>query len=373
MVRCENKDIVWYNSVDYIKRNVASLGDAPGFQNFKYVHKIWATNLSLTDRSGILKFPVKTVVPDYLKIPTYVRSTHTLEDACVQRATKLMDHAKNTNRKICIMYSGGIDSSLIVASFILACSVEDLKKYVIVALSENSIRENPVLYKEHILRCMTPVTSSNFPYYIGNDKFIMVSGEGNDQLFGAVYMKKLIKKYGNEIIHKPYTEGVIVDCFDHALEDRRVSELFWKVFSKLVKSAPIELQSVYHFYWWINFTTKFQNTYIRNIAFVRDENRLTIKPEENYTSFFADQMIQLWVMNNQDLLIRDTWLTYKYPCKEIIYKVTKDKNYLDRKSKYGSFSDVNKQVSMGTSITTDYQVTNDHLTKYYWNQDNEFV
>lgn len=373
MVKCENEDIYWYNSVDYVKRDPCGLVDLPGYDLFKNVHVIWAPNLSLSDRAGIIKFPVKTKIADFLKLPEFVQQTETLEEVCILRAQNLMEHAKRTNRKIFIMYSGGIDSSIIVVSFFLGCSIEDIRKYVVVGLSEASIREHPTLYKDWIVRYMTVVTSSNFPIYVGNDNYIMVSGEGGDQLFGAVFIRKLCIKFGEEIINTPWSEDVIIKCFNFAFNDIKIAERFWQIFSRAVKAAPIQLTTVYQFFWWLNFTTKVQNVYMRNIAFIQDLNRNTIKPEDNYISFFTDKKIQLWVMNNPDKLVKDTWLSYKYECKNIIYKLTKDANYRDRKAKFGSFGDVNKQHPMGTSVTTSYKVTTEDLTRHYWNEDNDFV
>jgi PP-loop superfamily ATP-utilizing enzyme len=48
------------------------------------------------------------------------------------------------------MYSGGIDSTLVIISLLKNASEEE-RNNITILLSENSIGENPNFYKDHIL------------------------------------------------------------------------------------------------------------------------------------------------------------------------------------------------------------------------------
>ena len=47
----------------------------------------------------------------------------------------------------------------------------------------------------------------------------------------------------------------------------------------------------------------------------------------NYFHFYGTEDFQLWSMNNMDKKIKDTWNTYKWVCKDIIYDYTRDADY----------------------------------------------
>ena len=96
-----------------------------------------------------------------------------------------------------------------------------------------------------------------------------------------------------------------------------------------------ELNNVYKFFWWINFTTKWQSVYTRILPHTIKKD--TLKLEENYTTFFHPKEFQLWALNNVDVFSSDVDTCGKKVSKEYIFDVNKDASYLN-KQKVGSLA-----------------------------------
>src|SRR5207244_48154 len=91
--------------------------------------------------------------------------------------------------------------------------------------------------------------------------------------------------------------------------------------------------------WWINFSLKWQLVQLFSVAFAAKRNTAGITSEylmSHHISFFDTDEFQLWSMNNADKKIKNTWKSYKYTCKDVIYEFTRDKAYRDNKVKRGS-------------------------------------
>jgi len=364
----------WYYSIDLVTDTTnKQYRDLPGFANYKDIHKFFAANLSLTDRYQTTQLPIQTNILDVCKPPAFVKQTLEYDEICLFRAKQLMNHAINTNRKLFIMYSGGIDSSAIICSFLLACTPDEIKNNIVVGLSESSIKENPILYKKFIVGKFERVSSNVFSYYLGHPDYITINGEGNDQLFGSDLIQSLTLRFGEGILHTPRTDAIIYDCFNNGSISAKTCDKFIEVFNKATSRAPVGIDTVFHYFWWINFQYKWHNVYMRMLSFAKAENVSAIKPNDNYFSFFQTDEFQLWTLNNTNSLIKDTWKSYKYVCKDFIYSVTNDANYRDRKSKFGSLSQVTMYKPVFHTIDENFVPSNTPVDTAYWNMQNDFI
>ena len=372
-----NSKLYWYNSVDLITKNPTNLhlqyDTLPGFHNYSKIHEFFAYNLSMTDRYGTTKLPIKTEIFDGCRAPEFKSQDLDYETICLNRARWFMDYAKSTNRKLFIMYSGGIDSSAIICSFFQACSLEEIRNHILVGLSEYSIKENPVLYRNFVLPYFEKVSSHRFISYLGHKDYITITGEGNDQLFGSAVIGDLIGAHGSDIISSPLNNDTLFKCFNTKVTEKSVCVNFVEVFNNAVKIAPVPIETVFHYFWWLNFQFKWQSVYMRVLSFMNKENALTLRPNDNYFTFFHTDEFQLWAMNNSDKLIRDKWISYKFTCKDLIYKLTKDENYRDRKAKYGSLIHLVSYKDLGKSINTDFEILYNHIDPSQWDNNNDFV
>jgi hypothetical protein len=152
-------------------------------------------------------------------------------------------------------------------------------------------------------------------------------------------MVPLIRKHGATIIHKPFDRTILVEHFAHILKNDALAAAFVTLLEKLPQASPLPITTLFEFVWWINFTLKWQTVYTRMLTFTNPQNTSGITEtylRDYYAPFYGTEQFQLWSLNNPDKRIKDTWLSYKWPCKEIIYEFTHDAEYRATKMKAGS-------------------------------------
>jgi hypothetical protein len=159
-------------------------------------------------------------------------------------------------------------------------------------------------------------------------------------------------------------------CYALSISDPAGCKKLIEVFEPAIKQSAVPIETIFHYYWYINFRFKWQNVYMRVLAFAKQNN---LVPEDNYFTFFHTDDFQLWAMNNPDKLIKDTWLSYKFTAKNVIFKTNRDTYYRDRKAKIGSLGTLVRYKDEATAITTDMIKLTGPLDISYWNPDNDFV
>jgi len=368
--------MIYYNSYDIFNNPVyhSDLEKVPGGREFSTLFKMFSQNITFLDRTNTISIPLNMTTPDFLKMPSMDMFTHkSFEEICDERARQLLDHAAKTNRTITVMYSGGIDSTLILCSFLKNAKPEELKN-IIVLLSEKSILENPVFYHQFIIKHFKCDSSYKFPAYMGNDKILFVTGENADQLFGSQVTGGLVTFAGYDSLLSPIEqmEGTLIDFFIEG------SPTFYKpyiapayhILKRVTDAAPIKIDNVYKFLWWINFAMKWQSVYVRIMPY--SWNRDNIKFEENYTTFYSPAQFQLWSMHNSDKLIGDSPETFKFIQKKYILDVNGDAGYL-KKLKMGSLASMVQRKENCFFIDDKLKYHDTFPAEEYYNYNNDFV
>ena len=344
----------------------------PGIKKFSHYFKIYAHDVAVIDRSKVIKTPMQ--IENLFPIPKFRIFTKSYEDICNDRAKELLDKADTMGVRLCVLYSGGIDSTLIVVS-LLKKATEKQKENITILLSEESIVENPNFYRDHIQGKLKVDTSSNFPYILGTN-VLLITGEHNDQLFGADSVGKLILLFGESVIHQPYSHDMFVTFFNSMVNDVEMNTFYVNLFEKLCANAPIKITTNFEFLWWINFSLKWQNVFMRVLAFTSERNIPNITPKyikTNYLTFYNTEDFQLWSMNNLDKKIKDTWKSYKWVCKDIIYEYTKDEDYRDNKTKVGSLYKIMIGCGSFNFIDSSFNFYKELPIHEYYNKDNNFI
>lgn len=273
-----------------------------------------------------------------------------------------------------ILWSGGIDSTLVMVSFLKQASIAQ-KERITVLLSDNSIAENPRFYEEHIRGKIATDSSVLFPYMLGSSS-IIVGGECNDQIFGSDIVGKLMLRFGPEVAHMPYNRDMFQVFFTEKLGDASLAEFYIHTFERLHAASPIPLDSNLLRMWWVNFSLKWQFVYIRALAFTPPHRQKQITKEylENqHIQFYNTEEFQLWSLNNPDKRMKDAWNSYKWPCKDIIYSFTKDADYRDHKLKFGSLYHVFAQLPQENFIDTNLSFSRHASPQEYVMSENDFL
>ncbi len=307
----------------------------PGTRAFAAYASLYGAGAMPCDRTGTIRTPLRTKA--LFPIPAFRKFEQTLEAVCAGRARELIARANAFDCDMFILWSGGIDSTLALVSLLKESTDADRARFVVL-LSEYSISENPRFFDAYIRGTLRVDTATRLPEILGT-RHLVISGEHNDQLFGSDIMAPLIRKHGTNIIHAPYEREILREHFLETLGSGHLSDFYVELFERLPAASPTPIVSLFDFTWWINFSLKWQTVYARTLTFTKPENASNITDEylrNFYAPFYNTDEFQLWSMNNPDKRIKDTWASYKWPCKDIIYDFTKDEVYRDTKLKMGS-------------------------------------
>ena len=90
-------------------------------------------------------------VLDFLKMPEYDNTfDKSFEQVCDERAQFLLHYAEWKNKKIAVMYSGGVDSTLILCSFLKNAKPNQLKNISIVECFGDGSPKREFLYSDDL-------------------------------------------------------------------------------------------------------------------------------------------------------------------------------------------------------------------------------
>ncbi len=307
----------------------------PGTMRLRHYFGMYGAGACPIDRTGTIRTPIK--VHSLFPIPVLEPFSKSFETVCDERSAEILQRARQLNVRIYVMWSGGIDSTLILVSLFKQASKEDRER-IIVLMSNDSIQENPRFFREHVSGSVELGISADVPKVLGGNDLV-VTGEHNDQLFGADLMGPIVVARGPAIMHQKLDLEMFADQFARSAGGRDIARWYMTLMDRVRAAAPIPLTTNYHFAWWINFALKWQTVYARLLMFVEPSRANLIEKDwldTRYLPFYNTEDFQRWSLNNNDKKVKDTWASYKWLCKDIIYDFTKDAEYRDTKTKVGS-------------------------------------
>jgi len=300
--------------------------------------------ISLSDRTGTLDLGIN--VYNNSPIP---KNTHaeTFESCSVGRTTSiikdfLFNLESEIKQKLVIMYSGGIDSTLIVCMLISSPYWEQIKDHVLLAFNEDSQLENPVFFNQIILKsfghCL--ISSNNFYDIVSNPDYTVVTGECADNLFGSLTVKSYMDSTGDfDCLHKDWETGSLDWLLDKSNKETR--DVREQMLYDLVNASPIDIASNHEFLWWINFSMKWQAVKYRMCMHGPTANHV-IGMCNNVINFFDTEEYQVWALYTTESKLGDTWASYKLPAKRLINDVWENPNYLISKTKWPSLPTITR-------------------------------
>lgn len=251
----------------------------------------------------------------------------------------------SATKPLLIFWSGGIDSTVIVAAILKNFSAEQLKN-VTVACTRISIYENPYFYKNFIVPNVKVVDTdlqSVDPDLLKH--YTTVNGELGDLLYGGC--NGSFTQNGNwsqwwrlgqdyQTLAPLYTELYGAKCAD----------VYMKWVTENAESAGIEINTVSDFVWWSQFNfhwgnIRFRETmgnavsmdaypYVRNISM---QDYL-----DNVVFWYDSADYQLWSIHNNKFgeKYTDNLGGYKLASKRYIYDITGDKFWFQQARKNNS-------------------------------------
>jgi hypothetical protein len=298
-------------------------------------------------------------MPDYE--PNFSKSFAQVTD---ERANYIKARINNGD-KFAVMYSGGMDSTLILSSLLKNLSKEELQS-IMVCCSIHSIIENPEFWRKHIYGKLKIIDSSNHSYddYIGMG-YRPITGDEGDCIFGTsiglqlyhnydFYVSQLdpavqsnLLKLRNKISSGDVHYTLFADIISRHLSYNTTAEglefgrLLYEKYHRNIITSKVPVHSLHDFFWWLIFNVKYLNCSVRGAIYFNHTLpiRQCIDSMENW---FNGEGYQKWSMvnNNNGSKIRNTLATYKYDQRKYIYDFDKNDWYFQYKTKLESLTNL---------------------------------
>ena len=338
---CTTNKVFWYNNIPepgknpYTQRKIGG-GNRVRFMSSHREGEYFGNYIKVL--SELVRCPVPYDRTDEFNMYNYLIDTipkvqegwnKTFEEVILERAEEIW----NLNKPVRVWWSGGIDSTTVLVSFLRTKKQEH---ELIVYMSKSCVEENPNMYdrikKMDDIKIQWNDASNICSFDNWCDGSINVTGEPGDPLYGTFVMEDHIDE-----INSPWTDIFKWEdcCYMYKEDDYRLDyhrPRFMEFAEEYNKKCPFEIKNTFDFTWWLAFSIKWQ--WIVNRLYVQLQNP---SKWDNMLSFYNFPEIQKWSIVNHDLKHKGTWKTYKWPSKEFIYNFNRDADYRDNKVKTKSF------------------------------------
>jgi len=311
-------------------------------------------------RRGEWSLPWPQEIPPGFEMPTYDPNFNKkFDEICDNRANDIKDLINSKNQKIAVMYSGGIDSTVIMAALIKNLTQEELKN-VSVCANAHSMIENPTFWKKFIWGKFEILDSSVVKYddLIENGYRPITADEG-DCIFGTMsfldlqqnyeyYMEQLSQesrtnlrnikdKMASSDVHYSEFKDLLILHWSPSGE-HNVGKLWYEKFEKNIKTSDVPILSLHDYYWWILFNVKWVSCAIRIPIFLNDRIDCKTVINDWALNWYNTVDYQKWSMvnNNNGEKIQYTATTYKMAARKYIHSLDKNDWYFFFKQKLGS-------------------------------------
>ena len=283
------------------------------------------------DRTNTICGPLRET--NISPIPDFdINFNKSFKEICESAATDILNEGKPVD----IFWSGGVDSTLIVISFLNVC--KDLSQINIV-YDKGGIDEYPLFYEKYVKNITQEPIITWIYENINLDDNIVVTGHPADFLLqsnGGHHLNALfseLKRLGFDkcdfkVIPWQEVFSANISVFENPMYD----EYFIEHITPQVENAPLKIETIGDLWWWLTFSMRWQRENIRPLINNNIE-KLNYQKMQNFKPFYATDEFQKWAMWNYDMNLRKTLPPYKLYLKEIIYDFTKDEDYYINKKK----------------------------------------
>lgn len=327
----------------------------------------------LNDRSETLEQPLKTKILSTCVMPEFHEFQPSYADCVDQRAKEIFDLSEELQKPISVLWSGGIDSTIILVSFLKNYPLSILKDKIKVVMSKDALIENPVFYKQFVLPNFEIVNSHGLPRMFDSSS-IIVTGEHNDQIFGSDTIRNFLLKYPDTANLK-FDKDFIFEYINSSIKNDSITQLFIDSALEGAGKKSVNIEKNTDFFWWYNFCFKWHAVHLRIYSRISPTLSSNINKEwhETYMKhFFQSDSFQQWSVNNPSARYITDWKNYKLEGKKYIFDFDQNKNYFINKFKTASLQTLFEQSRVSQAITGDFEVLEKVDFFDYYNPDNSF-
>jgi hypothetical protein len=326
----------------------------PGLENFLKIQKFSHINVGIKDRTGTLTIPFRNKI--FSPLPVFDPDFNLSYKDCMLDRMKDLDHIHNTTGKTFrLLYSGGIDTTAILAAFIEYYGLKRSSELLELCCSIESMHENPWAWDRYIRSGDFRLRSSHAHNFGWSDNVVTVMGEGNDQLFGGVVNAKWCvyqSRFKRNIYCKP-NNNILTNFFRWLNPDCNNEEarLYSKTMLQLAEVSPVPVSNVHALIWWTKFVLDWDNIMLRVLAHATHTKFSEDLLDNGLIQFFNSKLFQQWGLKYHndypDCYAESKY--YKHKCKQAILDILDIPEYAD-KNKFISFPRVHSMTSTGLYI-----------------------
>lgn len=324
-------------------------------------------------RNGEWSLPWKQKVPEKYILPKYDENFKlSYTEVTDLRAKQIKELINTNNQKFAVMYSGGIDSTLVMSALIKNLTDKELENIAVCA-NRQSIVENPNFWKNFIWGKFNVIESLYIKYDDLIEKgFRPITADEGDCIFGTTfgleffqhydyYVSLLgsksktkfakLKKQVFETHYSEYEELIIKHLsipqykkasFDTNFNpevDPNFAKLWYAKLVKNIETSTVPVYTIFDFFWWMIFNLKYVNCAMRCSIYLND--RVSVKETVNdwVINWFNSKQYQLWSMvnnNNGEKIQSFGSSTYKMASRKYIHDLDKNDFYFYFKLKLAS-------------------------------------
>lgn len=258
-------------------------------------------------------------------------------------AQEYVEYTLSNNLSPIIFWSGGIDSTCVLVSFLKNNCTEFLDRLQIVC-NKKSFMENPYFYDQFIQGKFETIDTDHFKLTQENStKIVLFDGEGGNQVFGSGSIYDLARKNQFDLLDRPYQSLLNLP---YSEGDRHLIDLV----VESLPYCPVSINTVYDFLWWSNFNFKFDSVLLRKILVYT--HILTPSQRKSFWDrglkrVFAHPDMQRWSLNSLESRHRSLKVTTKHAPKKYIYDFDGNEIYFYQKRETTSLTDVFLSRSIG--------------------------
>ena len=258
------------------------------------------------------------------------------------------------NKPWSIMWSGGIDSTTIVAAMIRNLASADLDN-ITISCNAFSVWENPKFYFDHIKPNFKVINSHDLLNQdLDSQDVYFITGDTADQLFGCAggYLHSLYQNtdllYTNIIKNKDCAIDFISAQLDNP--DRYFAEWYYHVLLTNADSVGISITTIHDLLAWSGLNNAWISNTFRLMYSGNWKNITTAKSYiERCVHWYSSDDYQQWAMNsnNASEKLGPTASEYKLAAKKYIHSVDYNNYYFQFKTKMESTSLLDRKRPWG--------------------------
>lgn len=229
-----------------------------------------------------------------------------------------------------VMWSGGVDSTVILTSILKNTTVED-RTNIHVACNRISVYEYPEFYHRHILPNFRIIDSSAISIDSNLlEQYYIIDGEPADQLFVAGTAQNILFSDPDILTNDVRSNPDQLLSILAKIVDQSFAQWFYEIIMENINSTNIPVETYYDFFWWCAFNLIWDSIHLRSLATQTDTSTDSVQLYlNNFKHWYSTDEYQHWSMTNNVYSKCDLSRISgnKQPAKEYIYEYTNDPYY----------------------------------------------